>query len=160
MEERLVPPEDSAGKVRVRGASTYLYACVTTAAIGSFLFGYNTASIAGASLYMRTDRALGLEFDDVGTRFKHGCLVSCILLGAFVGALGSSACADRYGRRKVFLLNSVLYIVGPLGMALAPSFWVVVAARALTGISVGVSSSLANLYISEIAPAAYRGRHV
>ena len=49
---------------------------------------------------MRTDRALGLEFDDVGTRFKHGCIVSCILLGAFVGALASSACADRYGRRK------------------------------------------------------------
>jgi hypothetical protein len=49
---------------------------------------------------MRTDRALGLEFDDVGTRFKHGCIVSCILLGAFLGALASSACADRYGRRK------------------------------------------------------------
>ena len=46
-----VARDDSTGKVRVRGASTYLYACVTTAAIGSFLFGYNTASIAGASLY-------------------------------------------------------------------------------------------------------------
>ena len=91
------------------------------------------------------------------TTFRRGLLVSCILASGMIGALIASAFADLVGRRTAQLLNNAFFIGGSLAMALAPSFWWLVYARAAVGLGVGVSSALTNLYISEISPAAHRG---
>ncbi len=93
-------------------------------------------------------------FDD----FKHGLLVSSILASGMVGALVASTVADLIGRRPAQLANNFFFIGGCVAMAFAPSYWLLVGARVATGIGVGVSSALTNLYISEISPAAHRGR--
>ena len=90
------------------------------------------------------------------TTFRRGLLVSCILASGMIGALIASAFADLVGRRTAQLLNTAFFIGGSLAMALAPSFWWLVYARAAVGLGVGVSSALTNLYISEISPAASR----
>ncbi len=138
---------------------------VLNAAIGAFCFGYNTASIAGAELYLDKDAEFwnseSLPSSKGGgylTDWKKGILVSCILLSGCVGALAASPVYNKIGSRGAHTLQNVFFFFGPIIMACANSFWVLVAARVFTGFGVGINSSICNLYISEISPAFCRGQ--
>lgn len=85
--------------------------------------------------------------------------MSSCLLGAMIGALLAGTFSDRFGPKTVLLANNVSYIIGPLGMAFAMSNLQLIAARLFTGIGVGVSSALVNVYINEIVPAERRGEY-
>ena len=84
-------------------------------------------------------------------------MVAGLLLGAMVGAATAGRLSDRLGRRKVILAAAVIFTVGALGAALAPTVGVLVAARVVLGVAVGAAALIVPLYLSEVAPTSIRG---
>ncbi|RVW09635.1 MFS transporter [Prescottella agglutinans] len=120
------------------------------AALGGFLFGYDTAVINGAVNAIR-DRY------DIGAG-ATGLSVSLTLLGAALGAWVAGSIADRLGRIRVMQIAAVLFVVGALGSAFPFGIVDLTLWRILGGVAVGFASVIAPAYIAEIAPAAVRGR--
>lgn len=128
---------------------------VLTAAIaglGGLLFGYDTGVIAGALLFIKHDFGLG--------SFAQGLVVAAVPIGAVGGAALAGPAADTYGRRLMILIAAGVFIVGALGSAAAPGVDVLVAARVVIGVAIGLASAAAPVYISEVAPPDSRGRLV
>jgi sugar porter (SP) family MFS transporter len=128
---------------------------VLTAAIaglGGLLFGYDTGVIAGALLFIKGDFDLG--------SFAQGLVVAAVPIGAVFGAAYAGPAADRYGRRLMILVAAGVFIVGALGSAAAPGVEVLVIARIVIGVAIGLASAAAPVYISEVAPPESRGRLV
>ncbi|MFJ2826858.1 MFS transporter [Streptomyces sp. NPDC087263] len=121
-------------------------------ALGGLLFGFDTGVISGALLFIRTDFGLN--------SFQEGSVISALLLGAAVGALGSAGPADRFGRKKVLVAISLTFTLGLLAAVLAGGFATLLAARAVLGLAVGGASTVVPLYLTEIAPPRLRGRLV
>jgi sugar porter (SP) family MFS transporter len=121
-----------------------------TSALAGFLFGFDTVVISGAE---KTIQALwGLSPG------LHGIAMASALYGTIVGSLMGGWPADRFGRRATLLWIGVLYLVGAVGSGLAPNVAVFIAARAIGGLGIGISTVVAPMYISEIAPPKHRGR--
>ncbi|WP_248929984.1 sugar porter family MFS transporter [Paenibacillus hamazuiensis] len=122
------------------------------AAIGGFLFGYDTAVISGAVGFIkeRFDLNAGMT----------GWMVSSLVVGAAAGAAASGVISDKFGRKKVLMAAALIFVVGSVGSALASTVTGLIIARMVGGIGVGMASTLAPLYISEIAPSRIRGRLV
>ncbi|MPY79560.1 MAG: sugar porter family MFS transporter [Actinophytocola sp.] len=121
-----------------------------TAALGGFLFGFDTAVINGT-------------VGAVSSTFSPGSLllgfaVASALLGCAVGAWFAGPIANRYGRIRVMLVASVLFSVSALGSGLAADIWSLTLWRVVGGLAVGAASVIAPAYIAEIAPARLRGR--
>jgi SP family galactose:H+ symporter-like MFS transporter len=128
---------------------------VLTAAIaglGGLLFGYDTGIIASALLFLKQDFDLG--------SFAQGVVVAAVPIGAIAGAAIAGPAADTYGRRLMILLAAGVFIVGALGSAAAPGVEVLVIARIVIGVAIGLASAAAPVYISEVAPPESRGRLV
>ena len=121
-------------------------------ALGGFLFGFDTAVISGAERSIQ-------QFWNLGT-FQHGFTVSIALIGTVIGALLGAIPADRLGRKKTLYGIAILYLVSSLGTALAGTWPLFLVFRFLGGFGVGASSVTAPIYISEISPAAGRGKLV
>ncbi len=120
------------------------------AAVGGFLFGYDTSVING------TVDALEVTFGL--SKVVLGFVVSSALLGCAVGAWFAGPLADRLGRVKVMLLAAALFIISAIGSALAFAAWDLTIWRIIGGFGVGAASVIAPAYIAEIAPAKMRGR--
>ena len=123
------------------------------AAIGGFLFGYDTGVIGGAMLFMQKD--LGLH--------SHGqqqLTVAILLLGAIVGALIAGWSADRFSRRRTKIVSGCVYVTGAVGCALALSYWQILAGRFWLGLAVGTASFVSPMYIAEMVPPRIRGATV
>jgi MFS transporter, SP family, sugar:H+ symporter len=121
-----------------------------TAALGGFLFGYDSAVINGAV------KAITAHF--VVSAGVLGFTVASALLGAAAGALAAGRVADRYGRLPAMRAAAVLFLIGAVGSGLASSLVMLVAFRVIGGVAVGIASVIAPTYIAEIAPARIRGR--
>jgi sugar porter (SP) family MFS transporter len=121
-----------------------------TSALAGFLFGFDTVVISGAE---KTIQALWGLSDNL-----HGIAMASALYGTVVGSLIGGWPADRLGRKVTLLWIGVLYLLGAAGSALAPNVWVFIAARAIGGLGIGISTVVAPMYISEIAPPKHRGR--
>jgi sugar porter (SP) family MFS transporter len=122
------------------------------AALGGFLFGFDTAVISGVEKSIQQLWSLS----DVW----HGFTVSSALFGTVLGSLIAGGPAEKYGRKKMLQAIGVLYLLTSLATALTTSWEVFVVFRFLGGIGVGASSVVGPMYISEISPAASRGRLV
>jgi MFS transporter, SP family, arabinose:H+ symporter len=121
-----------------------------TSALAGFLFGFDTVVISGAE---KTIQALwGLSPG------LHGIAMASALYGTVVGSLLGGWPADRFGRKATLLWIGVLYFVGAVGSGLAPNVATFIVARVIGGLGIGVSTVVAPMYISEIAPPKYRGR--
>jgi SP family xylose:H+ symportor-like MFS transporter len=124
-----------------------------TVAVAGFLFGFDTAVISGADQPLQALWQTGDIF--------HGVFVmSAALWGTVVGALFGNWPCERYGRKKVLIGIGVLYLISAIGSALAPDPYSFSLWRLVGGLGVGISSIVVPAYISEIAPAAVRGRLV
>jgi MFS transporter, SP family, sugar:H+ symporter len=120
------------------------------AALGGFLFGYDTAVINGAIA------AFAKAFHT--TSWLTGLAVSLSLLGAATGAFYAGNLADRYGRIKAMIVASVLFTISAFGSGIAFGIWDFILWRLLGGIAVGIASVIAPTYIAESSPAHLRGR--
>lgn len=132
--------------------TAYLIFVVTVSAFGGFLYGYHTAIIAGALLFLAPVFHLSLV--------DQGMVVSILLLGGLLGALVSGTLADRFGRRKAIALTSILYMLGAALIALSRSYEMLLLGRFVTGLGVGIMSVAGPLYLAEISPPQYRGSFV
>jgi SP family arabinose:H+ symporter-like MFS transporter len=130
----------------------YLLKGTVVASLGGLLFGFDTAVIAG------TTHALTDLFHL--TKDGLGITVAAALIGTIIGSMLAGIPGDRFGRRDSLRGLAVLYVVSALGCAFAPSWWLLVTFRFIGGLGIGGSSVLGPMYISEIAPAKWRGRLV
>jgi SP family galactose:H+ symporter-like MFS transporter len=129
-----------------------IYLAAAISALGGLLFGYDTGVISGAILFIRKDFALSptaVEF-----------VVSCVLVGAVVGAIMGGMLADRFGRRRLIIATATLFVIAALGTAIAPTLPLLVAGRIAIGVAIGIASFTTPLYIAEISPVSLRGRLV
>jgi SP family arabinose:H+ symporter-like MFS transporter len=121
-----------------------------TSALAGFLFGFDTVVISGAEQTIQ--KLWGLS------DALHGFATASVLYGTVVGSLLGSWPADKFGRKPTLLVVGVLYVVSAVGCGFAWDVWSFVLFRMLGGVGIGISTVVAPLYITEIAPPAYRGR--
>lgn len=130
----------------------YIAFLSVVAAIGGFLFGYDTAVISGTIIQVSTQFSL----DTV----SQGWYVGCALVGSIIGVLCGGYLGDRLGRRKALFIAAILFAVSALYCAFAPNFQQLIYARVIGGIGIGVVSIISPMYISELSVPQYRGRLV
>ncbi|WP_426456665.1 sugar porter family MFS transporter [Staphylococcus cohnii] len=118
-------------------------------ALGGLLYGYDMGVISGALLFIKDDIPLN--------SFTEGLVVASMLVGAIFGSGASGPMSDRLGRRRVVFIIAIIYIVGALILALAPSMPVLVIGRLVIGLAVGGSTAIVPVYLSEMAPTEQRG---
>ena len=124
--------------------------CAGVAALGGFLFGFDTIVINGAEQTIQ--KLWGLSAG------MHGLVISAALWGTVMGALVGGFFTERYGRRNTLFWVGVLYFVSSAWSGFAAGPYSLMAARFMGGLGVGVSTIAAPMYISEISPAKSRGK--
>src|SRR5207253_264706 len=135
--------ETAALRDALRGTK-FVYIAAAFAALGGFLFGYDTGVISGALIFIRTQFGL--------STFQQELVVSVVLVGAAVGALSGGRLADIFGRRFMLLITALIFVVGAIVCAAAPSLSVLVIGRLIVGLGIGLSCSTVPIYISEVSP--------
>lgn len=129
--------------------SKMIYVIAFFSGLGGFLFGYDTGAISGALLFIRDDFAL--------TTAQQELVVSILLIGAAIGAVIAGVLSDKYGRRKVVIVSSILFMIGVVFMAEASNWIYLLVGRLIVGLAIGLASMVIPLYVSELAPAHIRG---
>src|SRR5499427_5525959 len=145
MDNAISPAVHHAGR-----GSAYVIAISCVAAIGGFLFGFDSGVINGAVDALA--KAFGTQA--AGTGFA----VASVLLGCAVGAFVAGTLANWIGRRPTMLLNAILFLASAVATGAASSAGVFIVARIAGGIAIGAASVLAPMYIAEVSPANIRGR--
>lgn len=135
-----------------QGSLLFLTLICLVAAVGGLLFGFDTAVISGTFGFVEQQFAL--------SKLMLGWFGSSALAGCVLGAMVAGWLGDRFGRKPILIIGAVLFFVSALFSAIPPNFTVLICARLIGGVGVGVTSVLAPLYISEFAPPKIRGRLV
>ncbi|MDO6636753.1 sugar porter family MFS transporter [Pseudoalteromonas carrageenovora] len=143
------PPSHSANTAE-NTSLFYVIFISAVAAIGGFLFGFDSGVING------TVSALGNAFNSssVATGFN----VASVLLGCAVGALAAGPLADKFGRRAIMIITAIIFAISAFGSGISESSAEFIFYRLFGGLGIGAASVLAPAYIAEVAPAALRGR--
>ena len=130
----------------------YVWLVGFTAAIGGFLFGYDTGIIGGAmpalEAYFGMDEA------------QLGFSVSVVFIGSIIGALFGGYFSDRLGRRRVLFATALIFFLSAILTAIPQTITQFNVARFIGGVGIGISIPIAGVYLAEIAPARFRGRIV
>jgi len=119
------------------------------AAIGGLLFGFDTAVINGAIVFIKQQFGLSDSQTEIAA--------SSLLLGCVVGASVAAFTSDRFGRKRVLLAAATLFTLSSIGAALPRNLNEFAVARLVGGVAIGIASTLSPLYIAEISPAQKRG---
>ena len=130
----------------------YLIFLSVVAALGGFLFGYDTAVISGT--IAQVTQLFQLD------TLQQGWYVGCALIGSIVGVLFAGILSDKLGRKMTMIISATLFSTSALGCAISADFTQLVVYRIIGGVGIGVVSIVSPLYISEVAVAQYRGRLV
>ncbi|MFE0378965.1 sugar porter family MFS transporter [Streptomyces inhibens] len=120
------------------------------AAMGGFLFGYDSSVINGAVEAIRSRY-------DVGSALLAQ-VIAVALIGCAIGAATAGRIADRIGRIRVMQIASVLFTISAVGSALPFALWDLAFWRIIGGFAIGMASVIGPAYIAEVSPSAYRGR--
>ncbi len=127
----------------------YTYRISIVAAIGGLLFGFDTAIINGAIVFLRRQ----FSWSEIQTEIA----ASSLLLGCVIGASVAGALSDWLGRRRILLLSAAIFTLSSIATALPNSLGPFCAARLVAGTAIGIASLLCPLYIAEVSPAGIRG---
>ena len=138
--------EGDAGRVNMG----FIAAIVAVATIGGFMFGYDSGVINGTQKGLEAAFGLG--------KLGIGVNVGAILIGSSLGAFSAGRLADRIGRRSVMMLSAALFLFSALLAGAASTSAIFIFARIIGGLGVGAASVISPVYISEVTPAAVRGR--
>lgn len=130
----------------------YIIFLSVVAALGGFLFGYDTAVISGTISMVVSQFNLNVTM--------QGWYVGCALIGSIFGVSIAGIVSDKFGRKPSLFVAAVLFTLSGIGCALSSDITHLVAYRIIGGIGIGVASIISPLYISEIAISKYRGRLV
>ena len=130
----------------------YFFLVCFIAALGGFLFGFDTAVISGVLEFVVNDFHFSL--------LMEGWFVSSALLGCVIGVAAAGKLSDMYGRKKMMLLSACLFFLSALGCMLSTDSALLISFRLLGGLGIGVASMICPLYIAEFSPSNFRGRMV
>ena len=130
----------------------YIGFLALVAALGGFLFGYDTAVISG------TISKVAAQFDL--DPLDQGWYVGCALIGSIIGVSCAGVLSDFFGRKNIMMLSSLLFLISGIGCAISASISQLVIYRIIGGVGIGVVSIVSPLYISEISAPRVRGRMV
>jgi len=119
------------------------------ASLGGLLSGFDMGVISGALLYINQTWQL--------SPLAQGWLVSSAIVGSVIGAAANGFLADIYGRKKIIIATSLIFIIGSLMCGYAPTVGWLIFSRIIIGIAVGMISFVAPIYLSEVAPEKIRG---
>lgn len=134
--------------------TTYLLLISLVSAMGGLLFGYDWVVIGGAKIFY--EPFFGLE----GSAALRGWAMSSALIGCLAGALLAGSWSDRYGRKKMLIIASVLFVVSAIGTGASDSFLWFIIYRIVGGFGIGIASNISPIYIAEVSPASVRGKFV
>ena len=150
MTSPISPSSNSSAHTLGTGSLFYVIFISAVAAIGGFLFGFDSGVING------TVSALGNAFNSssVATGFN----VASVLLGCAVGALAAGPLADKFGRRAIMIITAIIFAISAFGSGISESSTEFIFYRLFGGLGIGAASVLAPAYIAEVAPPALRGR--
>ncbi len=129
----------------------YIIFITIAAAIGGFLFGYDTAVVSG------TNEAVWHYFDITMDSFAAGFFVSAAIIGSILGALCGGTVSERIGRRQSMIFAAILFLASSVWCAICSSFPELLIARIFGGFGIGLASVVCPCYISEMSVAKYRG---
>lgn len=129
-----------------------VYLLTAVAALGGLLFGYDTAVISGAIGFLKIKFQLSAAMT--------GWAASSAIIGCIFGAMFAGWASDRFGRKKVLLLTAILFAVSAIGAAFPSNLMQFAVFRFIGGLGIGAASMVSPLYITELAPAAIRGKLV
>lgn len=132
----------------------YLWLITFVSAMGGLLFGYDWVVVGGAKIFY--EPFFSLE----GSAALRGWGVSSAVVGCLSGALLAGMWSDRYGRKKMLILASVLFTLSAVGTGAVDRFAWFIAYRILGGFGIGIASNISPVYIAEVSPASVRGRFV
>lgn len=132
-----------------RQSQFYIYTVSAIAALAGLLFGFDTGIISGALLFIEKDFMISTVMKEL--------IVSSVLFGAMFGSLFSGRLTDRFGRRRLMLLISALFIIGTFIAATATQVYAILYGRLFIGFAIGIGSYTAPLYIAEVSPHEVRG---
>jgi len=135
-----------------QGNLSLLLMLSSVAALGGFLFGFDTAVISGTISFVKTQFGMNAV--------AEGWFVSSALLGCIIGVSMAGLLSDKFGRKKIMILSASLFFISAMGCSISANHTILIIYRLIGGIGVGVASMVSPLYISEISPAKYRGRMV
>jgi sugar porter (SP) family MFS transporter len=129
-----------------------IYFPALVAAMGGLLFGFDTAVINGAIVFLKRQFSLSASQTELAA--------SSILVGCALGASMAGLLSDRFGRKRLLLVAAALFTVSSIGASVPVTLAQFVAARLIGGLAIGIASMVSPLYISEISPPKIRGRLV
>lgn len=138
----------------MKQTTAYLLLICLVSAMGGLLFGYDWVVIGGAKIFY--EPFFGLE----GSAALRGWAMSSALIGCLAGALLSGAWSDRYGRKKMLIVASFLFVASAVGTGAVDRFSWFIAYRIIGGFGIGIASNVSPIYIAEVAPASVRGKFV
>jgi len=130
----------------------YFFLVCFIAALGGFLFGFDTAVISGVLEFVVNDFHFNL--------LMEGWFVSSALLGCIIGVIAAGKLSDKYGRKKIMILSASLFLISAVGCMLSTNAALLISFRLIGGLGIGVASMICPLYIAEFSPAHFRGRMV
>ncbi|WP_053644535.1 MULTISPECIES: sugar porter family MFS transporter [unclassified Streptomyces] len=148
--ESASPPPPSEGRAAHPDHLGHVIFITASAAMGGFLFGYDSSVINGAVEAIRDRYDIGS-----GTLAQ---VIAIALIGCAIGAATAGRIADRIGRIRCMRIAAVLFTVSAVGSALPFALWDLAFWRIIGGFAIGMASVIGPAYIAEVAPAAYRGR--
>ena len=119
------------------------------AATGGLLFGFDTGVISGALPFLRQYWNLSDSSIEL--------ITTTVLIGAVIGAITSGKLSDSIGRKRMIIINAVIFSIGAIGCAFAPSVTILIIMRIIIGFAIGITSYVVPMYISEISPTRSRG---
>ena len=134
--------------------SAFVWAITFAAGISSLLFGYDTGVISSTLV------SIGKDLGHPLTTFDKSLITSCTSLGALIASPIAGLLADKVGRKPIIIIADVLFISGALCQSVVTSISGMVVGRSIVGFAVGGASLVVPLYISELSPAAFRGKLV
>ncbi|KAG9509767.1 Proton myo-inositol cotransporter, partial [Fragariocoptes setiger] len=126
-----------------------IYLMSLLSAMGGFLFGYDTGIVSGAMVFVRKYFELNSVWQEV--------IVSITVLGAWILSILAGSLSERYGRKVIILLASVIFTFGSIVMGFAWSKWILLFGRLTVGVAIGLASTVVPIYIAEVAPSNIRG---
>lgn len=138
----------------MKQTTTYLFLICLVSAMGGLLFGYDWVVVGGAKIFYEP------FFHLENSAALRGWAMSSALVGCLVGALLSGSWSDRYGRKKMLIVASALFVASAVGTGAVDSFFWFNVYRIVGGLGIGIASNVSPVYIAEVSPAAVRGKFV
>lgn len=138
----------------MKPTKAYLLLICLISAMGGLLFGYDWVVIGGAKIFYEP------FFNLENSAALRGWAMSSALIGCLIGALLSGSWSDRYGRKKMLIIASFLFVASAIGTGIVDRFSWFIIYRIVGGLGIGIASNVSPVYIAEVAPASVRGKFV